>query len=127
MTIYNSSILSDLESLSSRIKSLDANDKMLLISYFIHIGYLKPKGFSARFTSIVLSMLSKYHKVSNMTIWMHFLMNSDPGLTEQLTNSFTYWIVNGKDIIDDDSVGGYSQEEIHNISKFINILDKSTI
>lgn len=106
---YSASNMDDLEQIASRIRNLFIEEKAYMMATIYDQGLMYPKGI----LRIIFWIVRKRRK--NFIIQ---IAKKSPQILDEWVNQTIHHMINGKDVEDKNSAGGFSQREI-NILKLI--------
>lgn len=106
---YKANSKEDVKLLAQRIRDTPTEDRCQLIADCVFLGLMY---INDPYTSDTLEVMKKHNQENAVFMFFNLYEKLNPGFIDSFIEDVYNHIVNGKDTVDQDSVGGWSQREI---------------
>ena len=116
--------LTSLQDLARRVNALPKKCQVLFAAYVLDNGLMKPRGLGMKWIHFVVKLRSRIKRESTAVVW-HMLLSRDnmAPLLQDTVEATLDWMIAGKDTYDSDSVGGFCQNEVDQLSVLTQTLE----
>lgn len=121
MTDYRDS--TSLRAFADRIQALSVHHKIVLAAYVIDKGLMLPRGIAARILWAYIKFGS-WNK-SRFRFTLDVLIRLKTRVSISIVEQTIDWMLNGKDVYDHRSAGGFNSDEIAMLEKVISNMELS--